>query len=136
MRAVALLAIAAVACSPSTRTLQIQTANAVATAANAAGPLIVAEYQKEGDACIDNAATMLVADVCLTKLESKWVHVRLGWGHMRQAQADWADALKKSDPKIADYMTYMTQAFCALRQDVPTLPAVPGLVCPATSTAP
>jgi hypothetical protein len=124
-----LLAGVLVACSPSARNIQIATANAVAVAANQAAPLIVAEYRKAGAKCIDDATNITEADVCMTQLESRYSNVRIAWMGMRRTQAEWADALKKSDPKISDYMVSMEHAYCDLIHEVPSVPAVPGLAC-------
>ncbi len=118
------------ACSPSARNIQVQTANAVAVAANKAAPLIVEEYRKAGVDCVDNSETILDADVCLTQLENKYSKVKIAWMGMRRAQIEWADALKSGSPKISDFMIGMEHAYCDLVHEMPTLPTVPGLSCP------
>lgn len=130
MRWLALLLLSLSACSPSARNIQVQTANAVAVAANKAAPLIVEEYRKAGVACVDNSETILGADVCLTQLESKYGKVKIAWMGMRRAQIEWADALKSGSPKISDFMIGMEHAYCDLVHEMPTLPTVPGLSCP------
>lgn len=125
-----LLFLALVSCSPSARNIQVQTANAVAVAANAAAPLIVAAYKKEGVACIDDSPTLVEADACLTKLEFKYGKVRIAWMGMRRAQLEWSEALERSDAKISDYMVSMEHAYCDLSKELPSVPKVPGLTCP------
>ncbi len=125
-----LLLLALVSCSPSARNIQVQTANAVAVAANKAAPLIVEEYRKAGVNCVDKAETLLDADVCLTQLESKYGKVKIAWMGMRRAQIEWADALKSGSPKISDFMNGMEHAYCDLVHEMPKLPTVPGLSCP------
>ena len=125
----ALLALFTTGCPGSTLQVQAQAANAVATAANASLPILIAIYRQEGLDVIDaikaaggNADT---ARKSIDVVKAKWAKIWGSWAKLKDAESAWATAIEAGDESgIA--VVALQQAYCALEAAWPaSVPAMP-----------
>lgn len=121
-------------CGASSRQTQATVADVVGQTANAAAPVLVAEYKRALVSCLDDADDRPSYAVCRAQVDHDWTRVRLAWGHLRTLQADYATALEKGTLDIVAYAQDLRIAYCDFRADVPKrvlakVPDLPGLPC-------
>jgi hypothetical protein len=119
-------------CSPAGRQAQFKVADSISQAANATVPSITAQYKQDLRECLVPAETKLQYEVCASKVEERWSRLRLAWSHLRRVQDEYASALEKHEPILADYAQWLQTAYCHLKEVAPPslkLPSVPGLKC-------
>lgn len=126
-----LLLVLLAACTPTELQVQAATADAIATATNAALPVLVAAYERQGDDAIESAANVDSAALALDAVRAEWAPVWRAVDAFRAAHDAWATALERGQ---VDLVTAgkVRDAYCALRALVTgvDLPNWPLLACP------
>lgn len=120
-------------CNPNALSIQAQTANLVASAANSALPILVERYRREGDAAIARSGDRAEAEAAVAAVKDKWSPVWTAWEALRIAEDGWAATLEQGgDAKAA--LGALRDAYCALLgawpNDVPAIPLAP-IRCPS-----
>ena len=118
--------------------IQAQTANAVASGANAALPMLVDKYRQEGNRAIEKAASRPDAEAALSAIKAKWKPVWDAWEVLRVAEDAWATALELGGDTTGA-LVGLKKAYCGLQgvwpDDVPVVPLAP-LKCPSGKAEP
>jgi len=133
------LVLGSVGCPDWVRQAQIQTANSVAAAANAALPTLVETYRQEGLRVIDEVkekgGSAAEARVAIAAVQDKWKPIWEAWAGLRIAEDAWADALEKGADTAAS-LAGLRSAYCGFMARWPsTIPVVPlaPIICGGTA---
>jgi hypothetical protein len=135
---VLVLALLVAACDLSALQIQVQTANALATAANTALPMLVERYRQEGIKAIEKATTKDEAEKAVAEVKVKWQPVWKAWETLRVAEDTWAKAIEaRGEPGAA--LKSLSEAYCQLvvvwPGEIPALPLAP-VRCSTVGTTP
>jgi hypothetical protein len=136
---VAALPLALSGCPDWVRQAQIQTANSVAQAANAALPMLVEAYRQEGLRAIDDVkakgGTEQEARAAIESVKTKWKPIWEAWAALRIAEDAWADALEQ-DTDTGAALAGLRSAYCQFMarwpSAVPVIPLAPVICGSAT----
>jgi len=109
--------------------IQAQTANAVAHAANAVMPVLVAQYRQDGleaiQAVKEAGGTADDARAAIAAVKTKWEPVLRAWESLRVAQDTWATVLEAGGDTAAA-LAGLHVAYCGLQkvwpEDIPVVP--------------
>lgn len=113
-------------------------AGAVASAANAALPVLAAAMEAEGDRVIERSESRVEAELGLQAVENRWAPVWEAWRLLVIAQDAYATGVEAGEDTAA-HLANLKARYCDLRALWPAkIPGVPlGLVtCPAASATP
>jgi len=115
-------------CDAGALQIQAQTANAVASAANAGLPVLVERYKSEGDAAIERAATRAEAETGVAAVKERWAPVWAAWEALRVAEDGWAVAIEQGGD-LGAAIQGLSVAYCGLvavwPEDIPAIPLSP-----------
>lgn len=122
-----------IGCTPTSHQTHMNVADAISESVNTVAPMLVEQYRTDLRECrIKHTGDLPSYRICAGEVDEQWAGVRRVWGHMRNAQEDYAKALETKEPKLSDYAEWLQMAFCQLKSVAPKtvkLPEVPGLVC-------
>lgn len=133
-----LLALCVVSCTGATQ-LQAATANAIAQGANAALPILVDRYNQEGLRAIDSSKDRVEAEQAVARVKDRWFPVWNAWESLRIAEHYLAGIIESGGDPVAALLE-LKAAYCELRavwpEDIPAMPLVPLIQCPAAGATP
>lgn len=129
---IALHLVVAGGCNQTVMQVQAQTATAVASAANAALPVLVERYRREGIEIVlavkQRGGTADEARDLLQGLKDRWAPVWEAWEGLRIAQDAWADSIEGGGSPAAAAAA-LKDAYCGLMlvwpEDIPAVPLAP-----------
>jgi hypothetical protein len=111
--------------------IQVQAANSVAIASNAALPVLVAEYKQQGVTEINLSKTEEEATKRVLVIEQKWHPVWMAWEVLRTAHDTWSTILESGGDTLSSFLA-IKNAYCGLIKIWPAeIRAIPmaGIVC-------
>lgn len=116
---------------PDAHQIQVQTANSIAIASNAALPTLVGEYKQQGVTAINLSKTEEEATKKILAIQEKWQPIWKAWETLRVAHSAWADVLESNGDWLASLLA-LKNAYCGLLLVWPKeIPAIPmaSVVC-------
>jgi hypothetical protein len=124
-----LLVILCLGCHEAGLAVQARTSDAVALSANAALPILVESFRRDGLDAIarvkDVGGSVDDARDAVTDVEERWMPVWKAWEGLRVAQDAWATAVELGGDTTACLIA-LRDAYCGLRRVwPPSVPAMP-----------
>ena len=112
-------------CDITGRQIQARTANAVASAANSALPLLVERYQREGEQAIASASDRSTAEAEISAIKKRWAPIWKAWETLRVAEDAWATSIENGGD-LGAALPALKAAYCDLLKVWPSqIPAIP-----------